>query len=97
MAIAASLGKRGARAAMNAGRPVSSINAVYDDELWTILRHYGLLDPLDRGDLRCYLTGIPLTRDNIGGLIGASDGPHLISDHGLDRTSKQEEGLTIPG
>jgi len=57
-----------------------SVDAVYDDDLWLILEHFSLLAPLDRGELNCYVTGVPLTRENIGGLIGTPDGPRLIAD-----------------
>lgn len=61
-------------------RKLTSVDAVYDDELWGILASYGLLAKLDAGELTCYLTGVRLTRDNIGGLIGSPEGPRLICD-----------------
>jgi hypothetical protein len=62
-----------------AQRRIEKVDAVYDDELWAILRHFGLLDRLDAGELRCAVTGVPLTRDNIGGLIGTAEGPQPIA------------------
>lgn len=61
-------------------RELRPVDAVYDDELWSILDAYGLLARLDAGELRCHVTGVPLTRDNVGGLIGSPDGPRLICD-----------------
>ncbi len=61
-------------------RKRENVEAVFDDDLWRILRDLELLEPLDRGELRCHLTGTPLTRDNIGGLIGTPTGPKLIAD-----------------
>ena len=80
MTLGAILDNAGAEIAKRAGRPFEKVDAIYDDELWKVLDHYGLLQPLERGELVCYLTGVPLTRDNIGGLIGTPDGPKVIAD-----------------
>ena len=61
-------------------RELKLVDAVYDDELWKILDAYGLLAKLDAGELTCQVTGVKLTRDNVGGLIGSPDGPRLICD-----------------
>lgn len=74
------LDKAAARAAREAQRGIERVDAVYDDQLWNILEHFGLLERLDAGELRCAVTSVPLTRDNIGGLIGTPSGPRLIAD-----------------
>ncbi|MDP9176753.1 MAG: hypothetical protein M3O61_03645 [Gemmatimonadota bacterium] len=80
MTIARVLDRAGAEIAQRAARSFQNVDAIYDDELWKILAHFGLLEPLDRGELVCYLTGVQLTRDNVGGLIGTPDGPKVIAD-----------------
>lgn len=52
----------------------------WDEEIWSILRHQGLLELLDAGVLRCHVTGVPLTRENVGGIVGTPTGPKLIAD-----------------
>jgi hypothetical protein len=83
MTLATLLDKTGARAARQLEKPLEAVDAVFDDELWKILSHYGLLEPLDRGELRCHISGVPLTRENVGGLIGTPQGPRLIADQYL--------------
>jgi hypothetical protein len=61
-------------------RRMETVDAVYDDDLWSILARYGMLQDLDAGLLRCYVTGVPLTRENIGGVLGTPNGPRLISN-----------------
>jgi hypothetical protein len=80
MTLASLLGKTGARISRQLERPLETVNAVYDDELWSILESYGLLGRLDAGELRCHLTGVQLSRQNVGGLIGTASGPKLIAD-----------------
>ena len=80
MTIANLIQKTGSKIAGQVERPLETVNAVYDDELWSILERYGLLAQLDAGALRCHLTGVTLTRQNLGGLIGTATGPKLIAD-----------------
>lgn len=61
-------------------RPLEAVNAVFDDDLWRILSDLGLLASLDAGAETCHLTGVRLTRDNLGGIIGTPAGPRLVSD-----------------
>ncbi len=65
-------------------RRIETLDVVYDDDLWGILDSHGLLNELDAGHLVCYKTGVPLTRDNVGGMIGTPGGPKLIADTVLD-------------
>ena len=80
MTIGNILDSAGAEIANRAGRQFEKVDAIYDDELWKVLDHFGLLAPLERGELFCYLTGVRLTRENVGGLIGTPDGPKVIAD-----------------
>jgi hypothetical protein len=57
--------------------------AVYDDQLWTILAELNLLIELDAGTLRCHLSGVPLTRENLAGLVGTPSGPRPVALSGL--------------
>jgi hypothetical protein len=61
-------------------RQVETVHAVADAQLWEILQSHGLLSDLDAGRLHCYVTGVPLTRDNVGGMLISPDGPRLIAD-----------------
>ena len=73
---------------------VETIRAVSDDQLWEILEANGLLSELDSGALVCYVTGVPLTRENVGGIVIASDGPHLVADNytALTGSSREKRG-----
>lgn len=80
MTPGALLSKARARAQNQAERVLAAVDAVFDDDIWPILDQYGLLARLDAGELTCYFTGVLLTRDNLGGLIGTAAGPRLIAD-----------------
>jgi len=80
MTLDSILRKIGSDVARHVERPTQRVDAVFDDEIWSILKSYGLLAPLDAGEMRCHLTGVPLTRENLGGLIGTANGPRLIAD-----------------
>jgi hypothetical protein len=67
------LGRRG-------HRRTEILDAVYDDDLWDMLGKWGLLEPLDRGELSCAFTGVPLTRDNLGGIVTTAEGPKLVAE-----------------
>jgi hypothetical protein len=70
----------GTEATARSNRPLETLDAVFDDQIWEILESYDLLKPLDAGQLRCHLTGVALSRGNLGGLIGTAAGPRLIAD-----------------
>jgi hypothetical protein len=69
-------------------RPAEVVEAVYDEDLSRILMRLALLEPLERGELRCYVTGEPLSWDNLGGLVGTADGPRLISEAAIERVAE---------
>ena len=70
--------RRGLRASLS--RPTLPVDAVLDEDLWLILEELNLLAPLDGGELTCARTGVPLTRENVGGIIITPDGPRVIAD-----------------
>ena len=74
-------------------RPLESVDAVFDDDLWEILARLGLLSQLDEGRATCYLTGTSLTRDNLGGIIGTPDGPKLVSDSAVQSLHRSRPGI----
>ena len=61
-------------------RQIETVRAVSDAQLWDILQSRGLLESLDAGELRCFVTGVPLSRDNVGGMLITPDGPRLVAD-----------------
>lgn len=62
-------------------RETRGVDAIFDDDLWEFLESNDLLEPLDRGELRCSITGDLLSRDNLGGFfIGEGGKIFLISD-----------------
>lgn len=84
MTVAQILENARSAVAQRLDRRIETLDVVYDDDLWAILESHGLLRRLDAGELVCYKTGTPLTRKNVGGLIGTPDGPKLIADIALD-------------
>lgn len=75
-----------------ADRRTEMVDAVYDSDLWSILDELGLLQRLDAGELRCAHTGVALSRDNVGALVGSPSGPKLISEQALLAESGQPTG-----
>ena len=67
----------------------TSVKGVHDEQLWVILANLGLLADLDAGLLRCYVSDVPLTRENVAGLIKTTSGPKLVSASGLVGFSHQ--------
>lgn len=61
----------------------SAMKAVHDDQLWGMLEELGLLAKLDAGELRCAISDIVLTRENLAGILKTSTGPKLVSATGL--------------
>ncbi|MDB4906350.1 MAG: hypothetical protein JWO05_1134 [Gemmatimonadetes bacterium] len=82
MTVASLLERQRVRLAQRLHRRVETVDAVFDDDLWKILAEFDLLGPLDRGELRCYYTGIPLSRDNVSGVVGTPNGPQLFVEVG---------------
>lgn len=64
-------------------RPTVVVPAVSDSDLPRILEDLGLLRPFERGELHCPVTGQTLCWNNLGGLIGSTNGPRLVSEQGL--------------
>jgi hypothetical protein len=62
-----------------ASRRTEKFSAVYDEDLWPLLREFGLLDDLDAGLATCAITKEPLTRDTVGGILMTPTGPRLVS------------------
>jgi hypothetical protein len=87
MTITERLGSWRKDAARRAERRSEVVEAVYDEDLWLILAKMALLTRLDAGELQCAITGVPLSRENLGGLIGSREGPKLISDEALLATT----------
>ena len=78
------IGEAYRRRALNRLRRRSEpVEAVFEEDLWIILRDLGLLDDLDNGRLFCPITGTILSRNTVGGLISTPDGPRPISEGAL--------------
>lgn len=90
MTLAKMLEHSAAKLSRHFDRRIETVDAVYDDQLWEILKSYGLLEKLDAGQLTCYRSGIPLTRDNVGGFVITPDGPKLISDSAMTEPHSPE-------
>jgi hypothetical protein len=45
------------------------IPAIHDDQLVSVLDNIGLLKPLERGELGCVFCGLPVTLQNLAGLV----------------------------
>ena len=80
MTLARTLEHTRARLSRRFDRRIETVDAVYDDELWDILKSHGLLEKLDAGELTCHWTNVKLHRDNVGGLVITPEGLKLISD-----------------
>jgi hypothetical protein len=83
MTLAALFERVGAAAKSQLEQQPQGLSGVYDDQLWTILGELNLLADLDAGKLCCHFSGVPLTRDNIAGLVNTADGPRLVALTGM--------------
>lgn len=83
MTLAKMIENSAAKLGRHFDRRIETVDAVFDDQLWDILKSYGLLEMLDAGQLTCYRSGVPLTRENVGGFVITPDGPKLISDSAM--------------
>lgn len=83
MTLAVLLEKSNAAANRRLDRQVEQVTAVLDADLWPMLEEMGLLADLDAGVLRCYFTQVPLSRENLGGLVSTVSGPKLIAESAL--------------
>lgn len=80
MTIAGLLDRTNAAANRRLDQHVKNVTAVFDEDLWPMLEEMGLLADLDAGRLSCHFSGIPLTRQNVGGLVRTSAGVKLIAE-----------------
>jgi hypothetical protein len=83
MTIAELLDKSNAAANRHLNRHVQHVTAVLESDLWPMLEEMGLLADLDAGNLRCYFSGVPLTRENVGGIVSTPSGSRLIAESAL--------------
>lgn len=69
-------------------RSPAPISAVYDDDLWSILSDLDLLESLDHGELACPVTGVVLTRENVGGIIVKGGRPWVVSEDATNEATR---------
>lgn len=74
-------------------REVKGLDAIFDDDLWSLLESHGLLERLDAGELKCAITGEPLCRENLGGLVMGEDGKLLLISDSADPISSPQSKL----
>lgn len=58
--------------------PKRPLNALYEEELRAFLEAHHLLEPLQRGELKCVVCGDVLTEENIGAFIRKGEGFQIV-------------------